>query len=194
MQSMGGDFVHMDVMDGCFVPNITFGSKAVADLRPVSRLPFDVHLMTCRPENLVEPFCSAGADYLTIHYEATTHVHRVLAAIAEKGKKPGIAIVPSTPASMLGEVLPMVSIILVMTVNPGFGGQRLIPSCLKKVEALCRMRAESGLSFLIEVDGGMNRQTAADAVKAGADVIVAGSFLFGATDAAREVAFLRQPW
>ncbi len=116
---MGGDFVHLDVMDGCFVPNITFGPKAVRDLRPVSRLPFDVHLMICRPEGFIDEFCAAGADYLTVHLEATTHVHRVLAAIAEKGVRPGIAIVPSTPAAALVEVLPLVSLVLVMTVEPG---------------------------------------------------------------------------
>jgi ribulose-phosphate 3-epimerase len=191
---MGGDFVHLDVMDGCFVPNITFGPKAVKDLRPVTSTPFDVHLMICRPENFIDPFCAAGADYLTIHYEATTHVHRVLAAIAEKGVKPGVAIVPSTPAEALSEVLPFVSLVLVMTVNPGFGGQKLIPQCLRKVEKLARMRRDAGLDFLIEVDGGINRETIADALGAGAEVIVAGSAPFAAADPAREVAFLRKPW
>jgi ribulose-phosphate 3-epimerase len=193
-EAMGGDFVHLDVMDGSFVPNITFGPKAVTDLRPVSRLPFDVHLMITRPENYIDVFCSAGADYVTFHLEATTHVHRVLSAIAERGKKPGIAIVPTTPAEALRDVLPFVSIVLVMTVNPGFGGQTLIPRCLKKVQTLCRMRAEEGLDFLIEVDGGINRSTIGAALEAGSDVIVAGSALFSATDPAREVAFLRHPW
>lgn len=192
--AMGGDFAHLDVMDGCFVPNITFGPKAVEDLRPVSRLPFDVHLMICRPESFIDSFCAAGADYLTIHYEATTHVHRVLSAISEKGKKPGIAIVPSTPAEALTEVLPLVAMVLVMTVNPGFGGQQIIPRCLTKVETLRRMRRENGLDYLIEVDGGINRSTIAGALEAGADVIVAGSALFSARDPRQEVAFLRQPW
>ena len=157
VEAMGGDFVHLDVMDGCFVPNITFGPKAVTDLRPVSKLPFDVHLMICRPESYVEVFCSAGADHVTIHFEATTHLNRVLTSIREAGKKPGIALVPSTPAEALSEVLPLVDIVLVMTVNPGFGGQQLIPQCLRKVRTLCRMREDAGLHFLIEVDGGMNR-------------------------------------
>jgi ribulose-phosphate 3-epimerase len=191
---MGGDLVHLDVMDGCFVPNITFGPKAVADLKPVTRTPFDVHLMICRPENFIDSFCAAGADYLTIHYEATTHVHRALAAIAEKGVKPGIAIVPSTPADTLSEVLPFVSLVLVMTVNPGFGGQTIIRQCLKKVERLVHMRRDAGLDFLIEVDGGINRETIAEALGAGSEVIVAGSALFSAADPAREVAFLRKPW
>ncbi|MGA2977492.1 MAG: ribulose-phosphate 3-epimerase [Spirochaetia bacterium] len=193
-EAMGGDLIHLDVMDGCFVPNITFGPKAVEDLRPVSRLPFDVHLMICRPESFIDSFCAAGADYLTIHYEAATHVHRVLSAISEKGKKPGIAIVPSTPAEALTEVLPLVAIVLVMTVNPGFGGQQIIPRCLAKVETLRRMRRENGLDYLIEVDGGINRSTIAGALEAGADVIVAGSALFSARDPRQEVAFLRQPW
>ena len=193
-ERMNGDFVHLDVMDGCFVPNITFGPKAVRDLRPVTRLPFDVHLMICRPESFIDEFCEAGADYLTIHLEATTHANRVLTAIAEKGARPGIAIVPSTPAAALTEVLSMVSLVLVMTVNPGFGGQVMIHQCLRKVEALVQMRRDAGLDFLIEVDGGINRETIGEALNAGADVIVAGSALFSAKDPAGEVAFLRRPW
>jgi ribulose-phosphate 3-epimerase len=190
-ESMGGDFVHIDVMDGCFVPPITFGAKAVADLRPVSRLPFDVHLMICRPENHVDSFCASGADYLTVHQEASTHLHGLLGAIAAKGKKPGVAIVPSTPVEAVVEVLALAALVLVMTVNPGFGGQEMIARCLRKVEALRRIRQEEGMDFLIEVDGGINRVTAADAVGAGADVLVAGSALFGAVSAAAEVAFMR---
>lgn len=192
-ERMGGDFVHIDVMDGCFVPPITFGAKAVSDLRPVSRLPFDVHLMICRPESHVESFCASGADYLTVHLEATTHLQKVLADIAGKGKKPGVAIVPSTPIGLLVEVLPFAALVLVMTVNPGFGGQEMIPGCLRKVSALRRIREEEGLDFLIEVDGGINRATAADAIGAGADVLVAGSALFGAASPSAEVAFLRRP-
>jgi ribulose-phosphate 3-epimerase len=193
-EAMGGDLVHLDVMDGCFVPTITFGPKAVSDLRPVSRLPFDVHLMICRPENHIDAFCAAGADYVTIHFEATTHLHRVLTSIREKGGRPGIALVPSTPAEALTEVLPLVDMVLVMAVNPGFGGQELIPRCLKKIQTFRRRREESGLGYLIEVDGGINRATIGAALEAGADVIVAGSALFGARDKAAEVAFLRRPW
>ena len=191
---MGGDLVHLDVMDGSFVPPITFGEKAVRDLRPVTGLPFDVHLMIHTPESHVDEFCAAGADYLTIHFEATTHLHAVLSSIKERGARPGIAIVPSTPAEALIEVLPLVDMVLVMTVSPGFGGQTLIPRCLQKVRLLHRMREEAGLGYLIEVDGGINRSTVGAALEAGADVIVAGSALFGAKDPAVEVAFLRSPW
>ena len=193
-ESMGGDLVHLDVMDGSFVPPITFGEKAVRDLRSITRLPFDVHLMIHTPENHVAEFCAAGADYLTIHFEATTHLHSVLSAIRERGVRPGIAFVPSTPAEALTEVLPLVDMVLVMTVSPGFGGQELIPRCLQKVRLLHRMREETGLGYLIEVDGGINRLTVGAALEAGADVIVAGSALFGAKDPAAEVAFLRSPW
>jgi ribulose-phosphate 3-epimerase len=193
-ESMGGDLVHLDVMDGSFVPTITFGQKALHDLRPVTRLPFDVHLMIRMPENHVDEFCAAGADYLTIHFEATTHLHAVLSSIRERGRRPGIALVPSTPAEALTEVLPFVDMVLVMTVSPGFGGQELIPRCLQKVRSLRRMRDETGLGYLIEVDGGINRSTVGAALEAGADVIVAGSALYGAKDPAAEVAFLRHPW
>ena len=188
---MGGDFVHLDVMDGHFVPNLTFGPKAVADLRPVTTLPFDVHLMIERPDLWTDRFIDAGADWLTIHLEAAVHAQRTLAAIRGRNKRPGVSIVPATPAEALSEVLDDADLVLVMTVNPGYGGQQLIPRTLRKVETLARMRAARKLGFLIEVDGGINRDTARAAVEAGADVIVAGSAVFEAPDPAREVAFLR---
>ena len=191
VEGMGGDFVHLDVMDGHFVPNLTFGPKAVADLRPVTGLPFDVHLMIERPEAWVDRFVDAGADWLTVHLEATVHAQRVLAEIRRRGGKAGISIVPATPVEALSEVLDDADLVLVMTVNPGFGGQQLIPRTLRKVEELARARAARRLGFLIEVDGGINRDTARSAVEAGADVIVAGSALFEAEDPAREVALLR---
>jgi len=194
VEKSGGDFVHLDVMDGCFVPQITFGQKAVTDLRPVSRLPFDTHLMICQPEHAIDGFCEAGTNYLTVHWEAATHMHRILTEIRKKGSRPGIAIVPSTPAEALVEVLPLVDLVLVMTVNPGFGGQELIPRCLRKVEALDRMRRSGGHQFLIEVDGGINRGTVQSALNAGADVIVAGSAVFNAPDPSEEVALLRGKW
>ncbi len=194
VEKSGGDFVHLDVMDGCFVPQITFGQKAVTDLRPVSRLPFDTHLMICQPEHAIDGFCEAGTNYLTVHWEAATHMHRILTEIRKKGSRPGIAIVPSTPAEALVEVLPLVDMVLVMTVNPGFGGQELIPRCLRKVEALDRMRRSGGHQFLIEVDGGINRGTVQSALNAGADVIVAGSAVFNAPDPSEEVALLRGKW
>jgi ribulose-phosphate 3-epimerase len=149
--------------------------------------------MICHPENHVDAFCDSGADYLTVHLEATTHLHRVLSAILAKGKKPGVAIVPSTPVDSLVEVIPLVSLVLVMTVNPGFGGQKIVSRCLRKVSELRRMRTEEGLDFLIEVDGGINRETAGEAVDAGADVLVAGTALFGARSPADEVAFMKRP-
>ncbi len=191
IEEIGGDFVHLDVMDGAFVPNITFGPKAVSDLRPVSRLPFDVHLMIERPESFAETFCRAGADYVTFHLEATTHVHRLLAAIRGLGVHPGISIVPSTPAEALSEVLDLVDIILVMTVNPGFGGQQIIPRCLRKVETLRKLKDRDGHSYLIEVDGGINRDTVRSALDAGAEVIVAGNAVFTSLDPKGEVAALR---
>lgn len=194
VEKSGGDFVHLDVMDGCFVPQITFGQKAVTDLRPVSALPFDTHLMICQPESAIDAFCDAGSTYVTVHWEAATHMHRILSEIRRKGSRPGIAIVPSTPAEAIVEVLSLVDLVLVMTVNPGFGGQELIPRCLRKVEALDRIRRSAGHQYLIEVDGGINRDTVRSALNAGADVIVAGSAIFSAADPAREVAFLRGTW
>jgi len=182
------------VMDGHFVPNLTFGPKVVADLRPLTDLPFDVHLMIERPDIWIDRFADAGADWITIHLEAAVHAQRVLAAIKARGQRPGVSIVPATPAEALSEVLDDVDLVLVMSVNPGFGGQQLIPRTLRKVEALVRMREQRKLGFLIEADGGINRDTARSVLEAGADVIVAGQAVFTAADPAREVAFLRGEW
>ena len=178
-------------MDGVFVPNITFGPSMVRTLRNHSRLPFDTHLMIVQPEKYIADFAEAGSDIITVHYEATVHVHRILRRIREMGKKSGVSIVPSTPSSMLGEILPELDLILVMTVNPGFGGQELIPQALKKVRQLAEMRRRGAHNFLIEVDGGINRETCRMAVEAGADVLVAGSAVFDSGDIGEEINALK---
>jgi ribulose-phosphate 3-epimerase len=187
----GGDWIHLDIMDGVFVPNITFGPPMVSRLREHSRLPFDTHLMIVQPEKYIADFAKAGSDIITIHYEATVHVHRILRQIREMGKKSGVSIVPSTPSSMLGEILPELDLILVMTVNPGFGGQELIPQTLNKVSQLTEMRRRGGHNYLIEVDGGINRETCQMAVEAGADVLVAGSAVFDSGDIGEEINALK---
>jgi ribulose-phosphate 3-epimerase len=175
-------WIHLDVMDGQFVPNLTFGPKLVEDLRPISRAFFDVHLMTHTPERLFVEFARAGADQITFHIEAAVHAHRFLAQIRELGKKAGISLVPSTPVSAIRELLPYCDQVLVMTVNPGFGGQTLIPECVEKIRLLAKLREEGGYHYLIAVDGGVNPETAGGIRAAGADVLVAGSAFFRASD------------
>lgn len=173
-----GSWVHIDVMDGIFVPEITFGQPIVRSIRPLTSLPFDVHLMTEKPENQIESFAKAGADLITFHYEAAVHHHRIIQQIHGLGKKAGISIVPSTPVSAILPILPFVDLVLVMTVNPGFGGQTLIPECLDKVKELVDIRKTKNLSYLISVDGGVSEKTAKSVIDAGVDVAVSGSAFF----------------
>jgi ribulose-phosphate 3-epimerase len=173
-----GSLVHIDVMDGSLVPEISYCEPVVRALRPRSDLPFDVHLMVERPDAHFESFAAAGADYITFHAENTVHQHRFVERIHELGKKAGIAIVPSTPVESIGEILPYIDLALVMTVNPGFGGQRLIPRCVQKISLLCEIRRRRGYSYQISVDGGINEDTIRPVIDAGADIIVSGSAFF----------------
>jgi len=174
----GADAIHIDVMDGRFVPNITIGPVVVRSLRPVTRLPLQVHLMIVEPERYIDEFVRAGADLITVHVETCPHLHRTLGQIREAGARPAVTLNPATPLVALEEVLDQVDQILVMTVNPGFGGQGIIPSTINKVRRLRQMLNERGLSCPIEVDGGINVQTVAQVVQAGADVLVIGAAIF----------------
>jgi ribulose-phosphate 3-epimerase len=178
-EAAGADWIHVDVMDGHFVPNITIGVPVVAALRRVTELPLDVHLMIDRPERYVDAFADAGADWLTVHQEASVHLHRTIEQIRQKGAKPGVSINPGTPVSVLSDILPYVDMVLVMSVNPGFGGQRFIPTSSGKIAALRRELDERGLwPIEIEVDGGIGPATAAEVVAAGATVLVAGAAVY----------------
>ncbi len=182
-ESGGARLIHIDVMDGHFVPNLTIGVPVVASLRPVTSLPFEVHLMIDNPGEFIEPFVRAGADRVYVHQEATPHLDRVLNAIREAGAEPAVAINPSTPVSMLSEVLELVSAVLVMTVNPGFGGQKFIPHSLVKIRELAGLRGQYNGTFRIAVDGGVGLENVGEIVRAGAEILIAGTSVFGTPDA-----------
>lgn len=191
IEETDAEYVHIDIMDGQFVPNISFGADVVASMRKHSKLVFDCHLMVVDPERYVEAYAQAGADIMTIHTESTKHIHGALQKIKAVGMKAGVVINPGTPVSALKPVLNLVDQVLIMTVNPGFGGQAFIPECLEKVEEVASLREILGLTFDIEVDGGVDNKTIAACQKAGANIFVAGSYLFKASDLVSQVQTLR---
>ncbi|OPY31835.1 MAG: ribulose-phosphate 3-epimerase [Methanomassiliicoccales archaeon PtaU1.Bin124] len=187
VEASGADWVHVDVMDGMFVPNITIGPSVIKNLRPHSKLPFDVHLMIVKPERYIKDFASAGADYITVHVEASEVVSQNIDKIHALGKKAGVSVNPATPLEMAEPYLQNIELLLIMTVNPGFGGQSFMSEVVPKIEQARRYRDEHGLDFDIEIDGGINAATGRTCVKAGATALAAGSALFGAKDMKAEM-------
>lgn len=188
----GADYVHIDVMDGHFVPNITIGPLVVDAVKKVTKLPLDVHLMIENPDRYIPEFARAGADIITVHQEAVPHLHRTVQLIRSLGKRAGVSINPATPVSTLDVILEELDLVLIMSVNPGFGGQSFIPACLPKIEELRRRIERSGLPVELEVDGGVKTDNIGLIAGAGADVFVAGSAVFGAPDYAAVIASLKE--
>ncbi|HEX5646373.1 MAG TPA: ribulose-phosphate 3-epimerase, partial [Nitrospira sp.] len=191
VERAGADLLHVDVMDGHFVPNLTVGPPIVEALKKVTKLPLDVHLMITNADAFIQEFAEAGADYLTVHVEACPHLHRTVQSIKERGVKAGVTLNPATPIASLQEILPDVDLVLIMSVNPGFGGQKFIPSALNKVAAARAMLDRIHSRALLEVDGGIKAENASQVVAAGATVLVAGSAIFSQRDYAGTIAALR---
>lgn len=191
VENGGADYIHVDVMDGHFVPNITIGPLIVEAIRPITTLPLDVHLMIENPDLYIADFAKAGADIITVHQEACPHLHRTLQLIKDQGVKSGVVINPATPVSLIEEVLPLVDMVLVMTVNPGFGGQSFIHEAVPKIKQLDELRKANNYTYEIEIDGGVNVDTAKLCTDAGADVLVAGSAVFNKADRAAAIADIR---
>lgn len=178
IEEKGSSFVHVDVMDGHFVPQVSYGQPVISSIRKCTRLPFDVHLMIERPENSIVSYIESGADFVTFHIEATCHADRCVQLVHDAGKKAGIALCPATPLSAVEELLPFVDIVLVMSVNPGWGGQKLIPYTIEKIRKLADIQREKNFKYLISVDGGINQETLEDVLEAGTDIVVSGSSFF----------------
>lgn len=191
VENFGVNYIHVDVMDGQFVPNITFGPSVVDALRPITKLPLDVHLMIVEPERFISEFAEAGADIISVHVESTSHIHRALQLVKHHGARAGVVINPGTPVEMIKPVLSMVDLVLVMTVNPGFGGQKFIEETLGKIRCLDELRKKHNYHYEIEVDGGIGLETAALCRDAGADVFVAGSFIYNSSDVEKSIQSLR---
>lgn len=187
----GADYIHIDVMDGHFVPNMTIGPLVVEAIRPITKLPLDVHLMIEHPDRYIRAFAKAGADYLSVHVEACPHLHRTIHFIKECGVKAGVVLNPHTPVSMIEHIIDDVDLVLLMTVNPGFGGQKFIHSVLPKIQRVAQLAKERNLSIEIEVDGGVNAETARLCIDAGANVLVAGSAIYGETDRTAAIRAIR---
>ncbi|TYC50101.1 ribulose-phosphate 3-epimerase [Weissella muntiaci] len=192
VEDAGAEMLHIDVMDGMFVPSISYGPGWVKALRPVTKMILDVHLMVEQPERYIDTFAEAGADIIGVHVEATQHIHRALQQIKGHGKKAEVVINPGTPVSAIESVLNMVDQVLVMTVNPGFGGQKFLPETLQKIERLASLKKSLGYDFDIQIDGGANDETSAMAYKAGATVAVAGSYVYDKVDPAAKIARLKE--
>jgi ribulose-phosphate 3-epimerase len=187
----GADYIHIDVMDGHFVPNITIGPLIVEAIRPVTKLPLDVHLMIENPDQYIEAFAKAGADYITVHVEACRHLHRTIQSIKSFGIKAGVVLNPATPVETIQHIIGDIDMVLLMSVNPGFGGQKFIPEVLPKIRKVKELAEQKGAEIEIEIDGGVNPETAKDCIEAGATVLVAGSAVYNQPDYAQAISMLR---